>query len=34
MHHSSLRRMKWFVDNYADRLTDSKTKIKVLDIGS
>lgn len=34
MHHSSLRRMKWFVDNYAGKLPDSGTRLRVLDVGS
>jgi SAM-dependent methyltransferase len=32
MHASSIIRMKWFVDNYASKI--SKNKIKVLDVGS
>lgn len=32
MHKSSILRMKWFVDNYASKI--SKDKVKVLDVGS
>jgi len=32
MHQSSILRMKWFLDNYASKIT--KNEIKVLDVGS
>ncbi len=32
MHKSSILRMKWFVDNYASKIT--KSEVRVLDVGS